>query len=1508
MGSGSTKIISYDDAAKRFLPADLERIETTFRDLTNGTGELSYTNFKRDVFANFLPEKLAGRLYQVCTTSSRSCMSLKDLICCLALIYYGTSKERMQLLYLLFAHNISNSNGTLRWQDVEDFLSQCGDHPPEELDTIFQNHDEIVTQEKFLSWLELHQGHTTTITDWLMDDQRLHELISSPIDRTSDQYSILASVTHLSDIEIKELEKSYNHLCTYSNINRQQQITLETFSNILTPVLPPILIPGFFDAFDENRDGCIDFKEFIFGISAACRGQQRERYKFLFRVFDRDHDGRLDRSDIVHMSSCLIDVAQFVYVLTIRMNDSPDMYADNILQNNDNHKNSQINYFQQEDFIHWCSTDSLIKELLELIYQICHVVLGLKPSTKHDEITIVKQFLRREQYPFFEAQSSVSSKTYHWINCNRSTSKPGSSWYLISMDWWLRWESSALSSSSSPNINSHDLIVTAMYKKNSFTKLNKLTNGPDHKREPGDIDNSLLIDKNSTNNTRIVNDDCVQLKFGLRRNIHFEMVPESLWLFLKKYYRCNGPAICRKVTYRKKINKPELDLYPLLIKIYRNQNLSPQQMQAIATNTTTSYNNNNSHSMLFVYPLLNYVSASIFSSGGSSNAISNNTQRHYLSCLYFVSPYQTVRSLAEDLSRKFGKSLDEIRIWIRYSENDLRQIDFESIDEIECHNAGFEQNIDILLETRNNDLTWPEELYTLATRSKAIGLSSSNNNSIESVEEEGRGLIGLSNLGNTCFLNAAVQCLSHSFPLTFYFLHKYHLFEINKDNPIGMQGNIALRYGQLIAKLWSNVRGPLAPFELRDSVAKFGSSRFTDFQQHDSQEFLSFLLDGLHEDLNRVHNKPYVELKDSDNRPDEDVAYEHWTNHLARNTSIIVDLFHGLLRSQVKCHVCELKSVRFDPFNILSLPLPMDTSIYIEIKLIRLNGARPTRYGIRLDGDLTINHLKTQLATLSSLSIEQIGFFDIIALSCLRRNPLMDNNQTKIKQLSLRELLAYELPLINESSEISNDKTSSTNRSLPYIKAMHRRLERQERYVSPMTRHKIIFFGQPILIPYNSESKITNEHIYKIVYKQLERLLRKSSDSLYTSNHEFNCDDSVKERYPFVLKHVIEDGKKCSICSWNRFCLGCSFESNTKEFNNTGDSIAIEWESAAYYLRYLSNREQDVEIHSSVKLTRSLNNDSNPDELSSIVRLEDCLESFIKWENLDQKEMFNCKICKKLQPADKKLDIWKLPPCLIFHIKRFQLSNNRWIKSSRPVRFPITSFHPSKYLAQRSSTNSLQFQPRDDNISTSSSSSLSSITTTTTTTPEAVSSSSIDNMLILSPSRLVNGNHNYLKQTNEQHKGLPPPETINESIKKKKKKRFGRRRKKFEIDNSQRTLNPPRFSQMVDRTLSFGDNSFDADNAAYNLYALVCHYGVIGGGHYVAFVKNHTNQQWYCFNDSSCKPVSESVLEQCSSSAYLLFYERESLDHRCYMPNVEGKKQVANEFPLISDDRWCSLM
>lgn len=53
---------------------------------------------------------------------------------------------------------------------------------------------------------------------------------------------------------------------------------------------------------------------------------------------------------------------------------------------------------------------------------------------------------------------------------------------------------------------------------------------------------------------------------------------------------------------------------------------------------------------------------------------------------------------------------------------------------------------------------------------------------------------------------------------------------------------------------------------------------------------MAFLLDGLHEDLNRVKDKPYILSRDADGRPDEEVADEYWANHKARNDSIIVDV------------------------------------------------------------------------------------------------------------------------------------------------------------------------------------------------------------------------------------------------------------------------------------------------------------------------------------------------------------------------------------------------------------------------------------------------------------------------------------------------------------------------------------------------------------------------------------------------------------------------------------------
>lgn len=102
---------------------------------------------------------------------------------------------------------------------------------------------------------------------------------------------------------------------------------------------------------------------------------------------------------------------------------------------------------------------------------------------------------------------------------------------------------------------------------------------------------------------------------------------------------------------------------------------------------------------------------------------------------------------------------------------------------------------------------------------------------------------------------------------------------------------------------------------------------------------MAFLLDGLHEDLNRIYNKPYIEEKESDGRPDHLVAKEAWEDYKKRNDSIIVDLMHGQLKSTVVCNVCGKISIKFDPFCFLSVPVPTKekqirsvVAVYVENK------------------------------------------------------------------------------------------------------------------------------------------------------------------------------------------------------------------------------------------------------------------------------------------------------------------------------------------------------------------------------------------------------------------------------------------------------------------------------------------------------------------------------------------------------------------------------------------------
>lgn len=196
-----------------------------------------------------------------------------------------------------------------------------------------------------------------------------------------------------------------------------------------------------------------------------------------------------------------------------------------------------------------------------------------------------------------------------------------------------------------------------------------------------------------------------------------------------------------------------------------------------------------------------------------------------------------------------------------------------------------------------------------------------------SADEIKIGLTGLKNLGNSCYMNSTLQCLSATIPLARFLLDGSYKQAINRTNPLGTQGQLATALAGLVHVMWGEKYAFVSPVTFREAMARFAPS-FRGYDQHDSQEFLAILLDGLHEDLNYVVTRPAaVEMTpereaELETLPQQVASVKEWAIYRMRNDSLVVDWFQGQFRNKLTCLTCGKTSTTYEAYTYLSLPVP----------------------------------------------------------------------------------------------------------------------------------------------------------------------------------------------------------------------------------------------------------------------------------------------------------------------------------------------------------------------------------------------------------------------------------------------------------------------------------------------------------------------------------------------------------------------------------------------------------
>ena len=578
----------------------------------------------------------------------------------------------------------------------------------------------------------------------------------------------------------------------------------------------------------------------------------------------------------------------------------------------------------------------------------------------------------------------------------------------------------------------------------------------------------------------------------------------------------------------------------------------------------------------------------------------------------------------------------------------------------------------------------------------------SSNAAVASSSRAGR--TGLNNLGNTCFMNSAIQCLAHATPLTRHFRSGQYQVDVNDANPLGTGGQLAHAYAEVMKALHLKSQRTCSPTQLKRAIAMF-APRFAGYLQHDAQEFLAYLLDGLHEDLNRIRKAPYVEMPDvTDGQCIAVAGARAWDAHHRRNDSLVLDTFYGQFKSTCVCPKCQRVSVSFDAYNHVSLEIPQEIRTIIPVVVIVYPSPtkehpfpQPTRYSVSMRSSDLISDIKDAVSALCGIPMSRIQLCEI------QKNTIaaIHHDANLLTQTPLNRIMAYDVHPMGADVE-----------NVFHIIATHRIM------ADTMPNGELVFepFGVPIMTSF--ETTYTCREVWNHLWSMVSFCVLENLGD----NDEDNQNGSDTQNMLQIRLVSQQNGKPLQvfpISNGNSRVMALDEESTeTVELKSPFTSLLprdcdetllsfmgqdalpnflffhLEWtdsvdptpephdgeEGPVNMLRIDEERFLAVQNHYSY--IEAVKSAKSKEGQSKKVTLDQCFDTFTKPERLDEHNMWYCSSCKDHVQALKTMELWKLPNVLIVHLKRFEFKHAlRRDKLDTLVDFPLSGLDMNAHLA-----------------------------------------------------------------------------------------------------------------------------------------------------------------------------------------------------------------------------------